>query len=121
MKLIHYISRVFWLHGLFKNFLDNSWLFIFFSNFAVVTGLLIQARDGVEDEKGFDVLNSAPIITKLMPHILASISSLAASDPPCAVQVLSFIQEILPSVASLQNLFQMNSQDMDDNATSTDR
>ena len=86
----------------------------------VVTGLLIQARDGVEDEKGFDVLNSAPIITKLMPHILASISSLAASDPPCAVQVLSFIQEILPSVASLQNLFQMNSQEEDDNATSTD-
>ena len=82
----------------------------------VVTGLLIQARDCVEDEKGFEVLNSAPIITKLMPHILASISSLAASDPPSGVQVLSFIQEILPSVASLQNLFLMNQ----DNATSTD-
>ena len=43
-----------------------------------------------------------------MPHILASISSLAASDPPSAVQVLSFIQEILPSVASLQNLYLLN-------------
>jgi E3 ubiquitin-protein ligase MYCBP2 len=70
-----------------------------------VTGLLIQARDCVEDEKGLDILNAAPIITKLMPHILASISSLAASDPPSAVQVLSFIQEVLPSVASLQNLY----------------
>ena len=74
----------------------------------VVTGLLIQARDCLEDEKGFEALNSAPIITKLMPHILASISSLAASDPPSAVQVLSFIQEILPSVASLQNLYLLN-------------
>ena len=82
----------------------------------VVTGLLIQARDGLEDEKGFEVLNAAPIITKLMPHILASISSLAASDPPSAVQVLSFIQEILPSVASLQNLFLMSQ----DNSASTD-
>ena len=61
-----------------------------------------------EDEKSFEALNSAPIITKLMPHILASISSLAASDPPSAVQVLSFIQEILPSVASLQNLYLLN-------------
>ena len=74
----------------------------------VVTGLLIQARDCLEDEKSFEALNSAPIITKLMPHILASISSLAASDPPSAVQVLSFIQEILPSVASLQNLYLLN-------------
>ena len=81
----------------------------------VVTGLLIQARDGLEDEKGFEALNSAPIITKLMPHILASISSLAASDPPSAVQVLSFIQEILPSVASLQNLYLLN---QDNNSSS---
>ena len=74
----------------------------------VVTGLLIQARENLEDEKGFEALNSAPIITKLMPHILASISSLATSDPPSAVQVLTFIQEILPSVASLQNLYLLN-------------
>ena len=74
----------------------------------VVTGLLINARDCLEDEKSFELLNRAPIITKLMPHILASISSLASSDPHSAVQVLSFIQEILPSVASLQNLYLLN-------------
>ena len=78
----------------------------------VVTGLLIQARENLEDEKGFEALNSAPIITKLMPHILASISSLATSDPPSAVQVLTFIQEILPSVASLQNLYLLNQENM---------
>ena len=78
----------------------------------VVTGLLIQARENLEDEKGFEALNSAPIITKLMPHILASISSLATSDPPSAVQVLTFIQEILPSVASLQNLYLLSQENM---------
>jgi len=51
-----------------------------------VTGLLVKARDSV-DERGFDVLNAAPIITKLMPNILASISSLAVVDPSSAVQV----------------------------------
>ena len=78
----------------------------------VVTGLLIQARENLEDEKGFEALNSAPIITKLMPHILASISSLATSDPPSAVQVLTFIQEILPSVASLQNLYLLSQENL---------
>jgi hypothetical protein len=51
-----------------------------------VTGLLVKARDSV-DERGLDVLNAAPIITKLMPNILASISSLAVVDPASAVQV----------------------------------
>ncbi len=39
-----------------------------------------------------------------MPHVFASISNLARSDPQCAVQVLSFIQDMLPSVATLNNL-----------------
>ena len=52
------------------------------------TCLLIQACENLEDEKGFEALNSAPIITKLMPHILASISSLATSDPSSAVFIL---------------------------------
>ncbi len=55
-----------------------------------VTGLLVKARDSV-DERGFDVLNAAPIITKLMPNILASISSLAVVDPSSAVQVQMFL------------------------------
>jgi hypothetical protein len=54
-----------------------------------VTGLLVKARDSV-DERGLDVLNAAPIITKLMPNILASISSLAVVDPASAVQVRTF-------------------------------
>ena len=55
-----------------------------------VTGLLVKARDSV-DERGLDVLNAAPIITKLMPNILASISSLAVVDPASAVQVQNCI------------------------------
>ena len=70
-----------------------------------VADLLVQARSGLEDENGLDVLNSAPVITKLMPGVLASISSLAAADPASAVQVIALIQEILPSVASLLNLY----------------
>ncbi len=68
-----------------------------------VTALLVRARDAV-DERGLEVLNSAPIITKLMPNILASILSLAVIDPASAVQVVTLIQEMLPSVACLNNL-----------------
>ena len=53
---------------------------------------------------GLDVLNSAPIINQLMPHVLASISSLIVTDPSSAVQALAFVQDILPSVASLNNV-----------------
>ena len=68
-----------------------------------VTSLLIKARDAVETAVG-DVFNSAPIVTSLMPHVLASISSLAVNDPASAVEVLTLIQDILPSVAALNNL-----------------
>lgn len=67
-----------------------------------VTNLLIAARDSV-DEKGLEILNSSPIITKMMPHVLASISNLTKSDPHSAVQIIAFIQDLLPSVASLNN------------------
>lgn len=66
------------------------------------------------DEKGLEILNSAPILTKLMPHVFASVSNLAKNDPPCAVQILSFIQDMLPSVAALNNLSTMPTEDDDD-------
>ena len=68
-----------------------------------VTSLLIKARDSVDD-KALDVFNSAPMVTKLIPHVLASISSLAVIDPASAVEVLTLIQDILPSVAALNNI-----------------
>lgn len=73
-----------------------------------VTGLLVAARDSV-DEKGLEVLNSAPIVTKLMPHVFASVANLTKSDPHSAVQILGFIQDLLPSVAALNNLGSMSS------------
>ena len=50
------------------------------------------------------MLDLAPVTTMLMPHVFASISNLVRSDPHCAVQVLSLIRAMLPSVASLNNL-----------------
>jgi E3 ubiquitin-protein ligase MYCBP2 len=49
-----------------------------------------------------------------MPHVFASISNLARSDPHCSVQVLSFIQDMLPSVAALNNLVAQQSDAMDE-------
>ena len=69
-----------------------------------VTALLVAARESVDGEKGLQVLDLAPVTTMLMPHVFASISNLVRSDPHCAVQVLSLIQDMLPSVASLNNL-----------------
>ena len=66
---------------------------------------------------GLDVLNSAPIINQLMPHVLASISSLIVMDPASAVQALTFVQDILPSVAALNNIstqFIMQSREPDE-------
>ena len=66
-----------------------------------VTGLLVKARDSV-DERGFEVLNAAPIITKLMPNILASIWALAVIDPSSAVQVMNYNLKVACSVFCLQ-------------------
>eukprot|EP00095_Tigriopus_kingsejongensis_P005847 maker-scaffold697_size109876-snap-gene-0.24 protein:Tk05847 transcript:maker-scaffold697_size109876-snap-gene-0.24-mRNA-1 annotation:"e3 ubiquitin-protein ligase mycbp2 isoform x1" len=68
-----------------------------------VNNLLVTARDAI-DERGLEILNSAPVITKLMPHVFASITGMVKSDPQSAVQVLSFIQDMLPSVAALNAL-----------------
>ena len=73
-----------------------------------VTALLVAARESVDGEKGLQVLDLAPVTTMLMPHVFASISNLVRSDPHCAVQVLSLIQDMLPSVASLNNLAAQN-------------
>ncbi len=68
------------------------------------TNLLVAARDFVDDEKGLEVLNCAPIVTKLLPHVFASVANLTRSDPHSAVQIVGFIQNLLPSVAALNNL-----------------
>lgn len=77
-----------------------------------ITNLLVTARDSI-DEKGLDILNSAPVINKLMPHVFASVTNLVRSDPPCAVQVLTYIQDMLPSVSALNNLVDMNCDSVD--------
>jgi hypothetical protein len=41
---------------------------------------------------------------QLLPHVLASVANLTHSDPHSAVQILSFVQELLPNVTSLNNL-----------------
>ena len=66
------------------------------------------------------VLDLAPVTTMLMPHVFASISNLVRSDPHCAVQVLSLIQDMLPSVASLNNLAAQNLANGDAAADSDD-
>lgn len=47
------------------------------------------------------VLNSAPVVTQLMPNVLAAISNITKTDPKSAVQVIGLIKEILPKVAEL--------------------
>jgi E3 ubiquitin-protein ligase MYCBP2 len=78
-----------------------------------LTNLLIAARDSV-DEKGLEILNSAPIITKMMPHVLASIANLTKSDPHSAVQIIAYIQDLLPSVAALNNSVSLQGGKSDD-------
>ena len=85
-----------------------------------VTALLAAARESVDGEKGLRVLDLAPVTTMLMPHVFASISNLVRSDPHCAVQVLSLIQDMLPSVASLNNLAAQNVANGDAAANSDD-
>jgi E3 ubiquitin-protein ligase MYCBP2 len=72
------------------------------------TALFVTARDADDEASCNDVLDSAPVITKLLPHIFANVCGLAKSDPRCAVHILGLIQDMLPSVASLNNLFVAN-------------
>lgn len=62
---------------------------------------LCDGSNGDEDDRVLNVLNSAPIISQLMPHVLASVSPIISKDPKCSVQVLSLIQDLLPSVSAL--------------------
>ena len=88
---------------------------------------LNNSSRGKSKSIGLDVLNSAPIINQLMPHVLASISSLIVTDPASAVQALAFVQDILPSVAALNNVsaqFNMplsEAEDISDDADSDSR
>ncbi|KAK9703659.1 PHR domain [Popillia japonica] len=66
--------------------------------------LLILAREKADEIPCGDILNNACIIKTLLPLVMAHISSLATSDPRCAVQILNLIQEILPHVAALNLL-----------------
>ncbi|KAB7503617.1 E3 ubiquitin-protein ligase MYCBP2 [Armadillidium nasatum] len=67
------------------------------------TELMIMGL-GIGDEMAVEVLSSAPIITILLPLLLAHIKPVAISDPRSAVAVIGLIQEILPHVAALNNL-----------------
>ncbi len=79
-----------------------------------LASLLVSARDSVDGRGGRDVLDSAPVVTKLVPHVFASVANLARADPHSAVQILGFIQELLPSVAALNNLGALGSPVEDD-------
>ena len=88
--------------SLAQTFSRQSALSITVSVVRTVGHLLAQAKDHGEG-RGTEVLNSAPVMTTLMPHIMASVASMAATDPAAAVQVLSLVQDLLPSVAQLNN------------------
>ena len=51
-----------------------------------VAGLLNKARQ-VPDGRGHEVLNSASVITTLLPHIMASVACMASNDPVASVKV----------------------------------
>ena len=42
------------------------------------------------DGRAQEVLNSAPVVTTLLPHVMASVAGLTCSDPAAAVQVIAF-------------------------------
>ena len=50
------------------------------------SGLLGKARM-VADGRGQEVLNSASVITSLLPHIMASVACMASTDTVAAVKV----------------------------------
>ena len=88
--------------SLAQTFSRQSALSITVSVVRSVGHLLAQAKDS-PGGRGHEVLNSAPVITTLLPHILASVAGMASTEPAAAVQVLSLVQDLLPSVANLNN------------------
>ena len=72
--------------NLAQTFSRQSALSITVSVVRNVTVLLGKAKQ-VPDGRGEDILNSAPVITSLLPHIMASVASMASTDPVAAVKV----------------------------------
>ncbi len=85
-----------------------------------LASLLVAARDSVDGRGGLNILNSAPMVTNLAPHVFASVANLISADPHCAVQILAFLQELLPSVAALNNLSSLGSPVGDDEVMDQD-
>ena len=56
------------------------------ANIDSCSGLLGKARM-VADGRGQEVLNSASVITSLLPHIMASVACMASTDTVAAVKV----------------------------------
>ena len=69
-----------------------------------VAGLLVKARQ-VPDGRGQEVLNSASVITTLLPHIMASVACMASTDTVAAVKVLPR-QTLNPDYFQFSNYFQ---------------
>ncbi|XP_074650729.1 E3 ubiquitin-protein ligase MYCBP2-like [Tubulanus polymorphus] len=55
------------------------------------------------DQEVIRILGSAQIFCTLLPLVFAYIGPVASQDPRSAVQVLNLVQEILPSVASINS------------------
>ena len=69
-----------------------------------VAGLLVKARQ-VPDGRGQEVLNSASVITTLLPHIMASVACMASTDTVAAVKVLPR-HTLHPDYFQFSNYFQ---------------
>ena len=73
--------------NLAQTFSRQSALHITVSVVRHVSGLMMKARQ-VPDGRGQEVLNSASVITSLLPHIMASVACMASTDPVAAVKVM---------------------------------
>ena len=72
--------------NLAETFSPQSVLHITVSVVRQVSVLLMKARE-ISDGRAQDPLNSASVITSLLPHIMASLACMASTDPVAAVKV----------------------------------
>ena len=79
--------------SLAQTFSRQSALAITVSVVRHVSGLLGKARM-VPDGRGQEVLNSASVITSLLPHIMASVACMASTDTVAAVKVGEYFTNI---------------------------
>lgn len=70
---------------------------------SITTSVVHSVSNLLRSDLDLDFLNVTPAVTKLLPHIFASVSNLA-KDPQSAVQILGLVQEILPHVSTLNNI-----------------